>query len=380
MSDEGAVVDGVEELMVARREIATLKARLSGVSVADDMICQAEQEAAYAQSELADADAVRKEAKKRFEAAIEHLRKLVRDRASGQMALPFDDAPAPVTAVKANPEAAKAKLVAVAGDVAQEDTGPDDDLTTGKPEEIPAGVRRIDARLGSISIPGEQDEMVAVPPGVVALLAAEGLHTCKDIWPAMRAGKLKIKGLGPAKLKQLADVVTAWVGDDGAALVVAETQVAGEPTHLFCEECRDWFSLETPECEKCGELDLHRVGCYGDPCIDAEGDFVAGCETIEIQPGNYPESSVIVVDKRGGWRSGWMVEDFTDGDAGGEVGAYPSVLRPSHDTRPKAIAAAVADMRAYLAANGSADVLGEWDAAVIDKVGAACVPKTVLPF
>jgi len=82
MSDLGAV-DGVEELLVARREIATLKARLSGVSVADDMICQAEQEAAYAQSELADADAVRKEAKKRFEAAIEHLRKLVRDRASG---------------------------------------------------------------------------------------------------------------------------------------------------------------------------------------------------------------------------------------------------------------------------------------------------------
>ncbi|CAB4144275.1 hypothetical protein UFOVP466_31 [uncultured Caudovirales phage] len=377
MSDEGAV-DSVEELLVARREIATLKARLSGVSVADDMVCQAEQEAAYAQSELADADAVRKEAKKRFEAAIEHLRKLVRDRASGQMALPFDDALAPVAAVKASP-AAGVEPVAVAGEVSPDDAGPDDELTTGKPEEIPAGVRRIDARLGSISIPGEQDEMVAVPPGVVAILAAEGLHTCRDIWPALRAGKLKIKGLGPAKLKQLADVVTAWVGDDGAALVVEESQVAGEPTHLYCEECREWFGLDVEECKTCGEPDLHRVGCYGDQAVDSEGDIVAGCETIEIEPGEYPASSVIVVDKRGGWRSGWMVAEDSGGEAW-KIGAYPSILRPSYDTRPKAIAAAVADMRAYLAANGSSDVLGEWDRAVIERVGGACVPKTVLPF
>lgn len=322
------------EMARLREQIKNLESRLSAVSQADQFIVQAELEATRAQDELAEADKVRKECKKRADAALENLRKTVRDRMSGQTLFTFEAKAEPAKKPKsATTEKATAETVP---------TEPDDlsERPTAPIVETPADTDPIfGVSLGSISVPGlEPDEMVGIPPGVLETLKAAGLHTVKDLVEKIENGGLKIKGLGPVKVDQLTDVLVKWTNGakptdakpaQPAADATPKKREAGEATHCGCGDCGHRWPLpsELDKCPKCGQDLIYQVGYFGEPGADAEGNLVLDVEQILLRIDQdpfkeYGFSVQVVKGSDGLYRNGW---EILHADADDE-GVYPSIL------------------------------------------------------
>lgn len=331
-----------KELEALRRENQNLQSRLSAVSQADQFIIQAELEATKAQDALADADKVRKDCKKKADAALENLRKVVRDRMSGQTLFSF--AAGPVGATDPAIPVAPALPAAAA-----------------KPAETPAAAPACgngdpvwDARIGSVSVKSaDSDEMLSVPAGTVDKLVAAGLTTVRAVWTQYEAKNLKVKGIGDAKMKELIAVLTDWIKTAAPVASIAAVETAeapataapvsteqatreqGEPTHRGCGQCSFRWPLpsDVEACPECGEAELvYEIGYFAEPKCDDDGDFVVGIETVTqkgdgtkwVQLKNYTCSIMVAEGADGLWRNGWEIQHpgFP-----GDTGVYPSILR-----------------------------------------------------
>lgn len=378
-----------DELTKLRTEIDNLRNRLSAVTVTDQLICQAEIEAAVCQREHEAAASTAREAKKRFDKSVERLRGLVNDRINGQANLLDYEAkqaavpdavpskskgkdkakPEPKVDPKAEavPAVAPAEPSAAVVPATEDDKGDESESATTAPEIAPAASRRIDARIGSVSVEGDgRGEMLSLPPGVCEKLIEAGLPLVRDVWPLARDGKLKVKGVGPVSVAQIKTILAKWVGEDASA---GDGPVArGEATSRYCEGCRERFPMADESCPTCGTVECHEIGFYGNQSADQDGDIVADCESLSVVA--MPPSAILVTGSEGRWRSGWMVKDV----AGEEIGAYPNVLKPAHATRVDAMTAAAVEMRRYVESNDMTSEIKAWERAVSDRCGVSFLP------
>lgn len=334
-----------ERLKDLEEELKTVQSRLSSVRTVDLAVVDASRRAKAAEARLAEIDAERKEAKKASDAALKTLLDRVHEMATGQRALPFPDpeaegqaptaAPA-AAAPETKPKKAKKGAAPAAADASFVPAGAEagSKEEAAEPGEAPlAPAAKVekgawdpirDASLSSVSVESEPGKMESLPPGLVASLREAKLETAGEVWDLISSKEFKVKGIGPTGEKKLETILGAWFrgGGDSSMAPAPEAPVdaeRGEATAQWCSSCHDMRAADAVgPCEKCGEKEyIYKVGYFGQPGCDEDGDFVMG-ETLKFSCASMKgiSSGLIVAKETGGlYRVGYEVVEIETEDS-----------------------------------------------------------------
>jgi len=336
-----------KKLQALEQELEQAQSRLSSVRTMDLAVVDASRRAKAAEQRLAEIDAERKEAKKASDAALKTLLDRVHEMATGQRSLPFPDPDAEATAPEATPVASGAKepkakkakkgeKPAAAADAAFAPAGAEpgakeDAVEPG--EEAPGPAQKVekgawdpirDASLSSVSIETEPGKMESLPPGLVESLREAKFETAGEVWDAIVSKEFKVKGVGPTGLKKLEMILGGWFGGGAQESMAPAPEPPvdaerGEATAQWCSSCDEMRAADAVgPCAKCGEKEyIYKVGYFGQPGCDEDGDFVMG-ETLKFSCASMKgmSSGLIVAKETGGlYRVGYEVVELETEDS-----------------------------------------------------------------
>lgn len=295
--------------ITAERGKTAAENRLTMLVEADADILAAERTARQMEEELERASEVQKKAKKAYDAAVDDLRKKVRDRMEGRPSL-FDaketaaargvpqpsagDVATAAAPTNGKPKKTKEPAPATGGATAASattasDAVEDDKQTTPVPKDTEAPDDWwLNTSLGSVSVKGDQPgEMLSLPPAMVKACGDAGVTSVAQAKDALDNGQT-IKGVGDTGKKKLRAIIEKWIAAESEGGNDPKPAKAGPDaaTHRLCGSCQHRWELPTAVvvCPQCSDAEyLFDVGFHGNKNADEDGDLVASQEVLPFK-------------------------------------------------------------------------------------------------